>query len=204
MSQISFTSAVAIGVGLATFNKSVVNRKYKWIISVILIATRIWFFVGQSLSNLSTLVSSMVYYPMITNTFTNMGEWDQVLPILCIHLVYSVIEHGLPDTIQYNVHYIGIIMYKVIYMGCSAALYQSIGVFDLVSVIYISSPFRIRPFAVLLFFGVRVVVFSVLMHFETYGKGIISLVLTCQIWITYLLVMQYGKKQKKKQKKRAK
>ena len=197
--------STAVGVGLATFSRSVIKRSDKWIVDVLLIMTRIWFVADQSFSNIILLFGYVGYYPGFTDAWgDNPVKWNMLILLSMISIAYSLVQYGLPDTIQYNSHYIGVMLYGFYYQHqlIPSSLIISLGVFDLVTIMYAGSTDKLRPFAVILFAVVRVGAFGLLMHFEEFGMLILAFVFSCQLWILYIMIMRFAATSKKKKKRK--
>lgn len=199
--MVSYIYSIVCGVGLATFNLSVVPKKAQFVISAILIALRVWLFAGSTASGLLQLISHMGYYPSLEGSLPQ-GMHDTVVALLVVHVAFGLVRYGVADTIHYNAHYLGVYLLSVLHgsTAISYALYQSLGAFDVVSLLYTISPEALKGFTVVLFAIVRVISYAILIHYSERGKGVLSLVLTCQLWILYLLIIQFASKNNKKKK----
>lgn len=186
------------GVGLAAFNLSVIPRRYRWGISAFLIAFRIWL-LGD--------FTRILLFSSFTNDPMTAVHWDtlsDVTGILIAHAVFCIIQHGLADTIHYYAHYLGFLLFIVWRPSKDVplALFYSLGAFDVTSFMYSVAPARVKGFGVIAFAMVRVLSYAFMMISLERGKVILSLVLTCQIWILYLLVMQFATREKKEKRKK--
>lgn len=189
------------GIGLAAFNLSVIPRRYRWVLSAFLIALRIWL-LGD--------ITRILLFSSFTNDPMRAIHWDtlnDVMGILIAHAVFCVIQHGLADTIHYYSHYLGFLLFIVwrpMLKEVPLALFYSLGAFDVTSFMYSVAPTRAKGLGVITFAMVRVLSYAFMMFSLERGKVILSLVLTCQIWILYILVMQFATKETKKTEKKEK